>query len=153
MSDLVDSSTRSRMMANVASRNTRPEMAVRKALFSQGFRFRLHSKNLPGHPDIVMPGRRIVIFVHGCFWHLHSGCRYAKIPATRSEFWRAKLNSNVQRDARTQEVLISLGWRVLVVWECAIRSSHTRAALPLLLANWVFSKEVSGEIDSNLILP
>lgn len=108
-------------MSGIRVRDTRPEVIVRKALFAAGYRFRLHRKDLPGTPDIVMPGLRVVIFVHGCFWHSHCGCRFAKVPETRREFWIDKLSKNVQRDLRNREALLSAGWRVLVVWECATR--------------------------------
>ena len=108
-------------MSGIRARDTKPEVFVRKALFRAGFRFRLHRRDLPGSPDVVLPGRRVAVFVHGCFWHAHDGCRYAKTPATRREFWESKLAANVERDKRAREVLLSAGWRVLVVWECATR--------------------------------
>lgn len=149
MADVVDPATRSRMMSGIGGRNTKPEIVVRKALFAAGFRFRLHRKDLPGRPDVVLPGRRIAVFVHGCFWHAHRGCRYAKTPASRREFWEAKLAGNVERDARATEALLSAGWRVLVVWECATRSVETRAALPDLLRRWIDGSELSGEFCSD----
>lgn len=133
-------------MSGIGGKNTKPELLVRKALFAAGFRFRLHRKDLPGRPDVVLPGRRVVVFVHGCFWHAHQGCRYAKIPSTRREFWEAKLAANVERDRRTREALLSAGWRVLVVWECATRSSGVRERLSELLTRWIEGVEVSGEL-------
>lgn len=109
------------MMSGIRAKDTRPEVTVRKALFAAGYRFRLHRKDLPGTPDIVMPGLRVAIFVHGCFWHAHRGCRFAKTPETRREFWAEKLSRNVQRDLESREALLNAGWRVLVVWECATR--------------------------------
>lgn len=135
-------------MAGIKGRNTKPELVVRKALFAAGFRFRLNRRDLPGSPDIVMPGRRVVIFVHGCFWHMHAGCRYSKTPSSRREFWEAKLAANVDRDQRVREELLLSGWRVLVVWECVTRSSFARDALPGLLASWINGIEPSGEFGS-----
>lgn len=135
-------------MSGIRGLNTKPEVVVRKALFAAGFRFRLHRRDLPGRPDIVLPGRRVVVFVHGCFWHAHLGCRYAKIPETRREFWEVKLGGNIERDRRTHEALLQLGWRVLVVWECATRLSSVRESLPELLAHWIKGHDPSGEIGS-----
>ena len=115
---------RSRMMRGIRGSNTQPEMLVRKALHARGFRYRLNAKDLPGRPDIVLPKWKTVIFVHGCFWHAHQGCRYFRIPATRSEFWEQKLASNAARDARQIQHLVAAGWRVLVVWECALRNKN-----------------------------
>jgi DNA mismatch endonuclease (patch repair protein) len=118
MVDIVDKATRSRMMAGICGKNTRPEMAVRKHLFAAGFRYRLHRRDLPGRPDIVLPRYKTVIFVHGCFWHRHAGCRFAATPATNAQFWREKLDGNVERDRRSARALRAAGWRVLRVWEC-----------------------------------
>lgn len=134
-------------MSGIGGKNTKPELLVRKALFAAGFRFRLHRKDLPGRPDVVLPGRRVVVFVHGCFWHAHQSCPYAKTPATRREFWEAKLAANVERDRRTREALLSAGWRVLVVWECATRSSGVRERLSELLIRWIEGVELSGELS------
>lgn len=135
-------------MAGIKARNTKPEIIVRKVLFAAGFRFRLHRKDLPGNPDIVLPGRRIVVFVHGCFWHSHARCRYAKLPSTRREFWEAKLAANIERDCRAREALSSAGWRVLVVWECATRTPVVREALPMLLIHWIKGSDSDGELCS-----
>lgn len=121
MTDIVDIETRSRMMAKIRSRNTSPEILIRKALHARGFRFRVHVKNLPGTPDLVMPKYKAVIFIHGCFWHGH-GCRYFKIPQTRTNFWIEKITKNQARDKQQLVELLSLGWRVLVIWECAVRT-------------------------------
>lgn len=116
--DRVPQGTRSAIMSKVRGRNTKPEMLVRSLLHRLGYRFRLHKKDLPGRPDIVFPSRRAAIFVHGCFWHQHSGCRKASIPETRREFWQAKLQRNVDRDVENVEALRARGWKVLIVWEC-----------------------------------
>ncbi len=109
---------RSRNMAAIRSKNTKPEIIVRKLLSEMGIRYRLHRKDLPGKPDIVMPGRRIAIFVHGCFWHMHR-CRYGRvIPATNREFWQEKRKGNVERDVRAQRKLRRDRWHILNVWEC-----------------------------------
>lgn len=122
MADVVNSVTRSRMMSNIRGRNTKPEILVRSLLHRQGFRFRLHARNLPGKPDIVLPRYHAVIFVHGCFWHGH-GCLLFKWPKTRPEFWRKKMDRNQYNDHRAHEKLIATGWRVGIVWECAIRGA------------------------------
>ncbi|XBT42088.1 very short patch repair endonuclease [Pseudomonas viridiflava] len=120
--DIVDTATRSRMMAGIKGRNTRPEMIVRRFLHANGYRFRLHRRDLPGSPDIVLPRFRTCIFVHGCFWHRHDGCRYATTPKTRTDFWQAKFTQNVERDARVRRALRADGWKVLTIWECELKS-------------------------------
>ena len=114
------SEQRSRNMSAIKSKNTKPEIKVRKVLHSMGYRFRLHRKDLPGSPDIVLPKYKTVIFVHGCFWHRHENCKYASTPKTRQEFWEAKFRENINRDKLNQENLSSKGWKIIVVWECEI---------------------------------
>ena len=115
------SSVRSRNMAAIRGKDTAPELAVRRILHAMGLRFRLHRKDLPGRPDIVLPKHRTVVFVNGCFWHRHEGCRYTTTPSTRQEFWQSKFAANVERDGRNRTDLQQLGWRVIVVWECELR--------------------------------
>lgn len=119
--DVVDRATRSRMMGNIRGKDTRPEVMVRRFLHAHGYRFRLHRADLPGKPDIVMAGLKTCIFVHGCFWHRHPGCRYATTPKTRAAFWQEKFSGNVERDRRTRQALEELGWTVITVWECELR--------------------------------
>lgn len=121
MTDIVDECTRSRMMSSIRSHDTRPEMIVRKWLHARGFRFRLHRKDLPGRPDIVLPKYNTVVLVHGCFWHQHDGCHYATMPSTNTDRWRKKFADNKLRDVKVVESLINEGWRVLIVWECALK--------------------------------
>ena len=118
MTDIVNSKRRSAIMACIGGRDTAPELAVRRIAHRMGLRFRLHCKDLPGRPDLVFPKHRLVVFVHGCFWHRHEECKYAYTPKSRIEFWAKKFASNVARDARQEAALKALGWRVLVIWEC-----------------------------------
>ena len=117
----MDPARRSQMMARIQGRDTVPEMIVRRTAHRLGFRFRLHRKDLPGRPDLVFPRFRSAVFVHGCFWHRHEGCRFAYTPRSRVGFWIDKFNRNVARDRRTESALADLGWRVLVIWECETR--------------------------------
>ncbi|MDZ5649442.1 very short patch repair endonuclease [Nitrospirillum sp. BR 11828] len=136
MADRVSKAVRSRMMAGIRGKNTKPELAVRKALTAAGVRYRLHRKDLPGVPDLVMAGRRAAVFVHGCFWHCHKGCRHAKVPSSNTEFWKAKLERNVERDKAVVTELLAAGWRVLTVWECTTRGS-SETNLKDLLVRWL----------------
>ncbi|WP_445233914.1 very short patch repair endonuclease [Duganella rhizosphaerae] len=120
MVDSIDQAARSALMARIRGKNTRPELIVRKLVFAAGYRYRLHVRTLPGSPDLVFPGRKKVIFVHGCFWHLHDNCNLARIPKSRVEFWSDKLNGNKARDARSYDALRQAGWQVHVVWECQL---------------------------------
>lgn len=148
MVDVVSPADRSRMMAGIKGKNSQPELLVRRLLFASGYRFRLHRRDLPGNPDIVMPGRKVAIFVHGCFWHFHQGCRYAKLPATRPDFWKAKLEANVERDSRAVGKLQALGWRVLCVWECSTRDAEAAAGLQDAMSSWIERGELLGEIGA-----
>ncbi|WP_084397612.1 very short patch repair endonuclease [Hydrogenophaga pseudoflava] len=148
MTDIVSPSKRSEMMSGILAKNTKPEMRVRKALFSRGYRYRLHRRDLPGTPDIVLPGRRVAIFVHGCFWHGHAGCSLAKVPGTREDFWKRKFEQNRHRDEEAVGALRSAGWRVLVVWECFLRSTETQDGLATALSGWLESANRTGVLQS-----
>jgi DNA mismatch endonuclease (patch repair protein) len=121
--DILTPEERSLMMGKIKGRNTKPEMIVRSLCHSMGLRFRLHRKDLPGSPDLVFPKYRLCLFVHGCFWHRHPGCKYAYTPKSRPEFWLPKLARNVERDAEKTVSLRGMGWRVEVVWECETRDT------------------------------
>ncbi len=142
MSDITDPATRSRMMAAIRARDTSPELAVRHALHERGFRYRLHLRHLPGRPDIVLPRYRAVIFVNGCFWHRH-GCANSRLPTTRQDFWRNKLETNVARDDRNRRDLEALGWRIATVWECEIRTAQRDGSTDIYdrLSAWLKEKE------------
>lgn len=124
---------RSRNMSNIPSKNTKPEETIRKYLFAQGLRYRKNVSKLPGKPDIVLPKYKTVVFVNGCFWHGHEGCKYFVPPKTNTEFWYAKLQYNQERDARNYQKLRDLGWRILIVWECEIRHGDSKTALEKLI--------------------
>lgn len=138
------SAQRSSTMARIGSRDTTPELRVRRFLFSRGYRYTTHNRSLPGQPDIVFSRRRKVVFVHGCFWHSHPGCANSKIPTTRRSFWSAKFRRNVERDADNIAKLLVLGWQSFVVWECQVcEESYMRALLRFIgkpIAPRVFCK-------------
>ena len=115
-------------MAAIHGKNTKPEILVRRYLFSHGLRFRIHDKRFPGHPDIVLPKHKTVVFVNGCFWHGHEGCKYASIPSTNTEFWKAKIKANVSRDAIDKASIENAGWKVLTVWTCELRNNTEKAS-------------------------
>jgi DNA mismatch endonuclease (patch repair protein) len=121
LTDIVSPLTRSQMMALVKSKNTKPELIVRRFLHRLGYRYRLHARKLPGQPDLVLAKYNTVVFVHGCFWHQHTNCRYATMPSSREEFWKQKLTGNLIRDNIQTENLNLLGWKVLVIWECGLK--------------------------------
>ncbi len=129
MVDVVSRSKRSKMMAGIKGSNTRPEIAVRALLRAAGHRIRLHQRQLPGSPDIVLPKHKTAIFVHGCFWHRHPNCKFAYHPKTRKSFWQEKFEKNVARDKKVEAELRGVGWRVLVVWECTVRDPKTFPSL------------------------
>lgn len=121
MADIVDPRKRSEMMAGIRAKDTKPELSVRRLLHSLGYRFRLHRKDLPGKPDIVLPKWKTVIFVHGCFWHGHEDCELYRPPKTRTEFWAEKIDANKKRDLAVQAASSALGWRIIEVWECTFK--------------------------------
>lgn len=138
MADTLTPENRSRLMARVKQKNTGPEILVRQVLHLYGFRFRLHRKDLPGCPDIVLPKYRTAVFVHGCFWHQHGGCAKAKRPATRVEWWAAKLEKNIARDVQVLLSITQLGWRPVVIWECETRD---RTALAECIEKRILKKK------------
>lgn len=152
MVDIVDKATRSRMMAGIRGRDTKPEMLLRKALHRRGFRFRLHARDVPGRPDLLLPRYRAAIFVHGCFWHRHNGCRYSTTPATNPEFWQRKFDSNVERDQRDLKALEAAGWRVAIVWECGFKSIGGNAMADIL-AGWLTSGGAFLETPDAFLAP
>ena len=144
MADVVDKATRSRMMANISSRNTKPEIFIRSELHKLGFRFRKNVKGLKGTPDLVLKKYSALIFVHGCFWHGHD-CRYFKLPETRKEFWGNKIEVNRNRDANIIAALKKDGWRICVVWECAVRSKKRGEHLSRI-TKWITGNKKFREI-------
>lgn len=148
MVDVVDRETRSRMMAGIRGKNTKPEMVLRRALHARGLRYVVHDGRLPGRPDLVLPRYRAAVFVHGCFWHRHAGCRLATTPATRADFWEAKLSGNAMRDSIVREELAARGWRVAIVWECSLRKEEqVHDAADRVLA-WLQTPNRFIEIDN-----
>lgn len=149
MADVVNPDKRSRMMSGIQGKNTKPEVAIRKALHGRGFRYKLYDRTLPGKPDIVLPKYRAVIQVNGCFWHAH-GCHLFKWPASRQDFWKEKLNKNQIRDAKNKEELLALGWRLLLVWECAFKGTFRWPFDQLVdkIEKWIKSDSVLEEINS-----
>ena len=144
--DIVSQTRRSEIMARIQGRDTVPEMMVRRTAHRLGFRFRLYRKDLPGRPDLVFPRYRAVVFVHGCFWHRHDGCRFAYTPRSRVRFWTEKFRQNVARDRRTEDALRSLGWQVLVIWECETRDD---AAVAHRLKDFLRAADIDGRGDGS----
>lgn len=126
MADVVDSAARSRMMASIRGKDTKPEVRLRSGLHQMGLRFRLHRRDLPGSPDLVFAKYRAVLFVHGCFWHRHDSCRFAYTPSSNCQKWAEKFAGNVERDRRQITLLRQAGWRVFVIWECVLRAKDLR---------------------------
>ncbi len=151
--DTVDKTVRSRIMASVRQRDTGPEMRLRRALHRLGLRYRVHDRKLPGSPDLVFPRFHAVLFVHGCFWHVH-GCKYSTIPSTRREFWAEKFAANRARDKRDIDLLLADGWRVLTVWECALKGkrNHPEETVALRVAGWLRGTRRRGEIGGSPVL-
>lgn len=154
MTDIVDTATRSRLMSGIGARNTRPELQIRSLLHRAGYRYRLHHPGLPGKPDLVFVSRRAVIFVNGCFWHGHR-CHLFKWPATRRQWWRDKINATRRRDQRVIQRLIEDDWRVLTVWECALkgRTRHAPEVVAERLGRWLEGRrrihEITGRCPPN----
>lgn len=141
MPDVHDPATRSRNMAAVRGKDTKPELLIRRGLHGLGYRYRLHAKDLPGKPDLVFPKYHAAVFVHGCFWHGHD-CPLFRLPATRTEFWRAKIASNVLRDQKALAALQAAGWRTATVWECALRGRQSLSSEEVLanITDWLHSQ-------------
>ena len=129
MSDVHSTKTRSYNMSQIKGKNTKPEIIVRRFLFSKGFRYRVNDKRYPGNPDIVLPKYKTAIFVNGCFWHVHEGCKYFVWPQNNSSFWKTKLLSNAERDRKNYEKLTSIGWKVIIIWECELRNGQKEQRL------------------------
>lgn len=144
MSDVMTSEQRSRCMAAIKGKDTKPEMIVRKYLFSRGLRFRVQVKKLPGTPDIVLPKYKIVVFVNGCFWHGHEGCKYFRLPKSNVEFWREKIERNIERDKESMKALFDLEWKVIRVWECELRNKANREAILNKIYNSITTSGNSG---------
>lgn len=149
MADTMTPEQRHNCMAAIKGKDTKPELIVRKYLFSRGLRFRIQVKKLPGRPDIVLPKYRTVIFVNGCFWHGHEGCRYYRLPKSNVDFWQEKIDRNKARDARNEAELKALGWRVLRVWECDIRTMAGRSEYLNRLYNTIATPIQSYSLDED----
>ncbi|MES2849962.1 MAG: DNA mismatch endonuclease Vsr [Bacteroidota bacterium] len=133
MADVHNKEQRSYNMSRIKGRDTKPEMLVRKFLFANGYRYRLHDKKLPGKPDIVLPKYRTVIFVHGCFWHGHENCKYYKVPQTRTDWWLNKINGNIANDDKATKALKKDGWKIITLWECDLKPAKVAKTLNSLL--------------------
>lgn len=133
MADVHSDKTRSYNMSQIKGKDTKPENFVRKYLFSKGFRYLINDKRYPGHPDIVLPKYKIAIFVNGCFWHIHKGCKYFVWPENNKDFWRTKLLSNVVRDQKNYNKLTTLGWKVIIIWECELQKGKIKPRLAKLV--------------------
>lgn len=141
MTDIVDPETRSRMMSGIRGKNTKPEILVRSLLHRRGFRFRINVRDLPGKPDVVLPKYHAVIFINGCFWHGHD-CSLFRMPGTREDFWKKKIDGNRTRDRKTLEALAGSGWRTGIVWECALRGKdRDPEKVVTLLEQWLTGNE------------
>lgn len=128
MSDIFSQTKRSDIMSKISSKDTKPEILVRKFLFSKGFRYRINVKTLPGKPDIVLPKYKTIIFVNGCFWHGHN-CKKGKLPSSNTDFWKEKISNNKSRDAKNFDLLVKLGWKVIIIWQCEISKIDNRTKI------------------------
>ena len=144
MADVKTPEQRSRNMAAIKGKDTKPEIIVRKYLFSRGLRFRVQVRKLPGNPDIVLPKYKTVIFVNGCFWHGHEGCKYFRLPKSNIEFWKEKIERNIERDRESMQALLVLGWKVIRVWECELRNKANREGTLDRIYNSITSYDGSG---------
>lgn len=152
MVDIVDQQTRSRMMSGIRGKNTKPELALRRALHARGFRFRLHFGKVHGRPDLVLAKHRAVVFVHGCFWHRHQGCRLTTTPSTRPDFWQAKFDANVARDSAVREMLLNDGWRVATIWECALRKPSHVELVTENLVTWLVGSAMQLDVGAEELI-
>ena len=148
MIDVVDKITRSRMMAGIRGKDTKPELSLRRALHREGLRYRLHVAGLPGRPDILLPRYHALVQVHGCFWHRHEDCSFCTTPASNAGFWKVKFRETVKRDKQNLDALRKLGWRVAIVWECAIKDLGAEAVAEKIAA-WLRSNRAFKEISSS----
>jgi len=147
MADIISPERRSALMSRIRGKDTKIELEVRRGLHALGFRYRLGGAGLPGRPDIVLPKYRAVVFVHGCFWHGHEGCRYFRLPGSRTDFWEGKISRNRSNDAKNHASLLQAGWRVANVWECALRGpGHDTGAVADTLAGWIRGDQATLEI-------
>ena len=153
MTDTLSPERRSRLMANVRGKDTAIEEKVRSYLHKRGYRFRKHVTGLPGRPDIVLPKYKATIFIHGCFWHGHSGCRKSRLPTTRPAFWEEKRRANLERDARKISELLNAGWRVAVVWQCSLEKATTLSVTMSTLEGWITSESNHCEIPNRIETP
>ena len=153
MADTMTPEQRSRCMAAIKGKDTKPELIVRKYLFSRGLRFRVQVRALPGNPDIVLPKYKTVIFVNGCFWHGHEGCRYFRLPKSNVRFWKEKIERNVARDVRNEAELTALGWRVIRVWECEIKTVAQRDEYLKRLYDCIVNRAQSYIIETDMDEP
>lgn len=151
MADVVTKEVRSRMMSGIKGKNTKPEILIRKGLFSLGYRYRLHNSDLPGKPDIVLPKYNAVIMANGCFWHQHD-CSLFKWPSTNKKFWKDKISGNKERDKRSVEQLLAAGWRVMIIWECCTKGSGKLAPETILerIREWIESDDQLFEIKETI---
>ncbi|MBD8560268.1 DNA mismatch endonuclease Vsr [Pseudomonas fluorescens] len=146
--DVVTPEQRSRNMSKIRGKNTKPEMIVRSTYHELGLRYRLHRKDLPGTPDLIFPKYRLCVFVHGCFWHRHPGCKYAYTPKSRLDFWLPKLAKNIERDTRAQRALEAAGWRVSIIWECQTKNTDTlRSVIKKMFDPSLDDQRVTTEIE------
>lgn len=145
MGDVLTPQQRQLNMSRIRGKDTKPEMLIRRGLHARGLRYRLHDRSLPGRPDLVFPKYHTAIFIHGCFWHAH-GCALSKLPATRQDFWQTKLATNAERDRKAIESLRAQGWRVLVIWECALRGSGRLADAGVLDSAETFIRSAGAQL-------